>query len=82
MRAEWSDGFSKPALGAMFMGHNVNGDKEGSIEIAARSDVPLSLCREGRRSVLISIGSVIRTGRSVLPSGLRLVLRGPQADRS
>lgn len=32
VRAEWSESFSKPALGAMFMGHNVNGDKEWSIE--------------------------------------------------
>lgn len=32
VRAEWSEGFSKPALGAMFMGYNVNGDKEWSIE--------------------------------------------------
>lgn len=32
VRAEWSEGFSEPVLGAMFMGHNVNGDKEWSIE--------------------------------------------------
>lgn len=28
----WSEGFSEPALGARFMGHNVNGDNEWSIE--------------------------------------------------
>ncbi|MEL6983788.1 MAG: SRPBCC family protein [Actinomycetota bacterium] len=32
VRAEWSDGFSGPATGARFIGHNVNGDKEWSIE--------------------------------------------------
>ncbi|MGH1491275.1 MAG: SRPBCC family protein [Acidimicrobiales bacterium] len=32
VRAEWSEGFSEPAVGAMFMGHNVNGDKKWSIE--------------------------------------------------
>ena len=32
LRAEWSDGFSEPAVGAMFMGYNVNGDKEWAIE--------------------------------------------------
>ena len=32
VRAEWSDGCSKPEVGAMFMGYNVNGDKEWSIE--------------------------------------------------
>lgn len=32
VRAEWSEGFSEPAVGAMFMGHNVNGENEWSIE--------------------------------------------------
>ena len=30
--AEWNEGFSAPALGAMFTGHNRNGDKEWSVE--------------------------------------------------
>ncbi len=30
--AEWNDGFSEPALGAMFTGHNRNGDKEWTTE--------------------------------------------------
>lgn len=29
---EWNDGFSEPAVGAMFTGHNRNGDKEWTTE--------------------------------------------------
>ena len=32
IRAEWNEGFSAPALGAMFTGHNRNGDKEWTTE--------------------------------------------------
>ncbi len=32
VRAEWNEGFSAPAVGAMYTGHNKNGDKEWSIE--------------------------------------------------
>ena len=32
VRAEWNEGFSAPAVGAMYTGHNQNGDKEWSIE--------------------------------------------------
>lgn len=30
--AEWSDGFDGPVVGAMFVGHNENGEKRWSIE--------------------------------------------------
>jgi uncharacterized protein YndB with AHSA1/START domain len=30
--AEWNDGFDKPAVGAVFTGHNRNGDKEWGTE--------------------------------------------------
>ncbi len=32
VRAEWSEGFSKPEVGARFIGHNVHGDSKWSIE--------------------------------------------------
>jgi len=32
VRAEWNEGFSAPAVDAVFTGHNRNGDKEWSIE--------------------------------------------------
>ena len=32
VRAEWSEGFSGPEAGAMFIGHNQNGDKTWTIE--------------------------------------------------
>jgi uncharacterized protein YndB with AHSA1/START domain len=32
VRAEWNDGFDHAAVGAMYTGHNRNGDKEWSIE--------------------------------------------------
>ena len=31
MRAEWNEGFSEPAVGAIFTGHNRNGDKEWTV---------------------------------------------------
>jgi uncharacterized protein YndB with AHSA1/START domain len=32
VRAEWNEGFSAPAVDAVFTGHNRNGDKEWSVE--------------------------------------------------
>jgi uncharacterized protein YndB with AHSA1/START domain len=38
--AEWNEGFSEPALDAVFTGHNRNGDKEWSIEARIVDFVP------------------------------------------
>jgi uncharacterized protein YndB with AHSA1/START domain len=40
VRAEWNDGFDRAALGAVFTGHNRNGDLEWSTEATVVEYVP------------------------------------------